>query len=426
VRREVLASFFAVSLTLILLTSLYDATAIPVPYAAGSSPINPGKFGTSRFVQILRELGMDVTYVSNWSTLDIAGVRGVVVVIVSPEIPYTDREARRIAELLRNSERGVLLVADEDVNSNRILEEVGTAVRVSGRRLLDEYGDLHPRAIFYVGGRSIGVRLDKASELVNCNGITVGYAESYTYPRVAMELKSVACLEVVGGITVLALSDGTLLTNQVIVLGGSYADLATAVAREVSRHCGSGCVALVESGKYLSDRALFERMLLEGRDRESVEVYLNQVLYSIKFLLEILVSNPSGLEEEFLALILTLTVLVFISVKVGLTGSKEVTTRTTPMWRGAGDLAKIRKAILDILEISGCPTEERELIPCLEGLGYSKSRELAKFLRRSEAVLRSRLLSSTPIVPLLIRKAVKYSRELVDFLEKSLGTGVEG
>jgi len=425
VRGEVLAALFAISLVLILLTSLYDTAPKPVPYAAGSSPINPGRFGTSRFVQLLRGLGISVIYVSNWSTLDTAGARRVAVIIVSPELPYTSLEARRIAELLRDSGGGVLLVADEDANSNIVLEEVGATVRVSGRRLLDERGDFYPRAVFHVDGRSISVRLDKASELVNCSGTTLGYAESYAYPGATMELKAVACLEVVGGVAVLALSDGTLLTNQAMELGGSYADIVIAVAHEVSRYCGSGCVALVESGKYLSDRVLFERMLLDGRGGVTVEVYLNQVLYLIKSLQKVLASSPSGLEEEFLALTLVLTVLVFVSAKVGLTSSGKASAYLAPTWRGAGDLAEIRKAILNILEISGCPTEERELILCLESLGYSKPRELVRFLRRSERVLRSRLLSYTPIVPLLIRRAVRYSRELVDSLEKSLGTGVE-
>jgi len=423
-RREVLVLLFAINVLLAILTSLYSFITIPVPYAAGSSPINPGRFGTSRFVQVLRGFGLDVVYVSNWSTLELADTRRVAAIVISPEIPYTTSEAKALARLLK-SFGGVVLVADEDVGSNRVLEELGVSARISGRRLLDEVGNFHPRATFHIGSRAIGIRLDKASEVVNCEGVALGYAESYTYPGATMELRAVGCLEVREGVAVLILSDGSLLTNQALNLGGSYADLATAIAREVSNYCGSRCVALVESGKYLSDRALFERMLMEGDDKVSEEVYLNEVLHLVNLLRNLLISGPTGLEEEFLALTLVLVALIFLSVKVGLAIPGRTTARVTPVWRGTGDLAKIRKAILDIIEISRCPTEGSELIRCLEMLGYSRPRELAKFLRESETVLRSRLLRYTPLVPLLIRRAVKYSRELVELLEKSLGAGTE-
>ncbi len=422
-RREVLAILFAINVLLAVLTSLYSFITIPVPYAAGSSPINPGRFGTSRFVQILRGLELDVVYVSNWSTLEFTDTRRVAVIIISPETPYTASEARAVARLLK-SFGGVVLVADEDVGSNRVLEELGISARINGKRLLDELGNFHPKATFHIGSRAIGIRLDKASEVVNCEGVALGYAESYTYPGATMELRAVGCLEIRGGVAVLVLSDGSPLTNQALNLGGSYADLATAIAREVVNYCGSRCVALVESGKYLSDRVLFERMLM-GRDDISEEVYLNEVLYLVNLLRNLLVSGPTGLEEEFLALTLVLVALTSLSVKVGLTIPRRTTARVAPVWRGTGDLVKIRRAILDVIEISGCPTEGSELIRCLEMLGYSRPKELATFLRESEAVLRSRLLRYTPLVPLLIRRAVEYSRELVELLEKSLGASAE-
>jgi len=423
-RGEILALFFAINVVFAVLTSLYSSITIPVPYAAGSSPINPGRFGTSQFVRMLRILGVDVVYVSNWSTLELAGTHRVAVIIISPETPYTADEAKTIARLLK-SFGGVVLVADEDTGSNRVLEELGASVRISGRKLLDERRDLYPRAVFYIGDRIISIRLDKASEVINCSGVTLGYAESYTYSGVAMELEAVGCLEIVENVAVLALGDGTLLTNQAINLGGSYADLAATIAREVSKYCGNMCIALVESGKYLTDRALFERMLLKEDDKVPVEVYLNRVLYLISLLRDLLVGGPTGLEEELLALALLLVVLIFVSVKVGLTVPERTVAAATPLWKSAGDLAKIRKAILDVIELSGCPTDEPELARCLESLGYSKPKELIKFLRGSEIILRSRLLSYTPIVPLLIRRAVRYSRELVELLERSLGASAE-
>ncbi|MEM1930713.1 MAG: DUF4350 domain-containing protein [Sulfolobales archaeon] len=413
-----------VAVTVLLLTiamvALHEYVDLPTPYPAGSSPINPGQFGTSMFMELLKGYGLRVSYVSNWSYVRTPrpGER-VCVLLISPEYGYTQSEVENIARVLKSS-GGVLVVADETTIANSILEFLGVRARIHGNRLLDEHKDFYPRATFYLENREIVLRLDKASEILNCSSI-IGVAESHDYLTSTAELKPVACLEHVNNVAVLILGDGSLLTNQALQLGGTYRELAKFLALEMRKWCGYDCVVLVEAGKYLSNRDLFSRLYSHG-DESSFLVFLNNVIYSLTSVRNSLEKDPlEGLREE-VAATATLLVTVVISVKLG-SGRAELTkTLRSFVWRGREDFKRVYDTIAEILVLLGCdPHPGPGLARCLEKAGcepgYSKA--LTRFMKFSKLFLNRKAFSFLPMWRIMISIALKHSEKLLKVLEES-------
>lgn len=411
----------AAFLFLVAVAAAMEYVDLPTPYPTGSSPINPGQFGTSMFVEMLRDYGFRVSYVSDWSYVRASSTGGrVCVLLISPEYSYTYDEVETIARVLKAS-GGILVIADETTVSNVLLAVLGAQARVYGNRLLDEYYGFYPRSIFYVEDREIALRLDKASEIRNCSTV-VGVAEAYGYPSAVAELRPVGCIEHLGDLTVLTIGDGSLLTNQAQQLGGTYRELAKFVALTIRKHCGIECRVLVEAGKYLSNRNLFST--LAARDGgASYLVFLNDVLYHLKALKDALDNDPlEGLREETVAVSILLS-MVAVSTKLGKGSTKLAKTLKGSIWRGREDFSKVYGAIVDVLASLGCePHPNERLVRCLEKAGHEPrlSIGLVRFMKVSEFVLRRRIFSYIPIWQAMIGKALKHSEELLAVLERSL------
>lgn len=411
----------AAFLSVIAVAAAMEYVDLPTPHPTGSSPINPGQFGTSMFVEMLRNYGFRVSYVSDWSYVrgSSAGEK-VCVLLISPEYSYTYDEVEAIIGVLKAS-GGVLVVADETTVSNALLELLGVRARVYGNRLLDEYYGFYPRSTFYVEDREIALRLDKASEIRNCSAV-VGVAESYSYPSAVAEVKPVGCIEHLDNLAVLVLGDGSLLTNQAQQLGGTYRELAKFVALTIKKYCGTECRVLVEAGKYSSNRNVFLTLATQD-ESASFLVFLNDVLYYLKAFKDSLDSDPlEGLREEAVAVSILLSV-VALSAKLGKGSTKLTKTLGSSIWRGREDFSKIYGAIIDVLTSLGCePRPNEELTRCLERAGYEprRSRGLIRFMKVSGFVLKRRIFSYLPIWQAMIGRALKYSEELLAVLERSL------
>ncbi|MEM0065577.1 MAG: DUF4350 domain-containing protein [Sulfolobales archaeon] len=411
----------AVLLLTVAIVALHEYVDLPTPYPAGSSPINPGQFGTSMFMELLKGYGLRVSYVSNWSYVRIPKLgEKVCVLLISPEYGYTQSEVENIARVLKSS-GGILVVADETTTVNTILEFLGVQARVYGNRLLDEHQDFYPRATFYLENSEIVLRLDKASEIRNC-GTVIGVAESHDYLTSAAELKPVACLEYVNNLVVLILGDGSLLTNQVLQLGGSYRELAKFLALEVRKWCGYDCVVLVEAGKYLSNRDLFLR-LYSHNGESSFLVFLNSVVYSLTSVWNSFEKDPlESLREEAVATA-TLLITVTISYKLGRGRVELARTLRSFVWRGREDFRKVYDTIAEILVLLGCePHPSPALVRCLENVGYEPrySRALTRFMKFSELFLNQKAFSFLPMWRIMISRALKHSEKLLKVLEESL------
>lgn len=416
------ALLLAVFITSIAIAAAIEYVDLPTPYSAGSSPINPGQFGTSTFMEMLRDYGFRVSYVSDWNLARATHAGGrLCVLLVSPEYGYSRSEVEAVAEMLRTS-GGILVVADETTVSNALLASLGVRARIYGNRLLDEYYGFHPRSTFYTEGREMVLRLDKASEVLNCSTV-VGVAESYSYPSGVVELKPVGCIEHLDDLTVLVLGDGSLLTNQALKLGGTYRELAKFVALTIWRYCGAECAVLVEAGKYSPNRNLF-RALVARDESAPFLILLNDVVYHLKALKDSLGNDPlEGLREEAAAASVLLGV-VAAYAKLGRGDTKLARALEGFIWRGRGDFSKVYGAVLDVLALLGCdPHPSEELVRCLEKAGYGPRRSagLVRFMKASEFVLSRRVFSYLPIWQTMIGRALKHSEELLAVFERSLG-----
>ncbi len=403
------ASALAVLLLSIAVVAVLEYADLPTPYPLGSSPINPGHFGTSMLVELLKDYGLRVSYVTEWSRVRAEEGR-VCVLIVSPEYGYGRDEASAIAELLASS-GGVLVVADETTSSNTVLELLGAGARVLGNRLLDERYDYYPRSTFYLGAREAVLRLDKASEVRGCETV-IGLAESYEYPSTEAELKPVGCLERLGRVTVLVLGDGSPLTNQAQQLGGVYRELAKFVAHTIREECGRECRVLVEAGKYASYVGPVSRV---HEERAPFLEILNGVFHYLKALEGHLTSDPlEGVRNEVMA-VLVLVVVVTASARFGGSGVSARPLKSFA-WRGREDFGKVFEALAELLSLLGCGTDPgSELVRCLESAGYSRefSAGLSRFIELSKSVLDHKALTYLPIWRFMIGRALRYSEELL-------------
>ena len=253
------SSFITLTLlTLILLVglvALVEKGPIMPGIPVGASPLSPLSLGTLELVYMLRR-NYTVQVITEHNLLNYTSGLVCVFTTISPEKPFTLEESIEIVKTLKTKCLKLkLLVADESTNSNNILIAVNSTIRISGDRILFEHlpllltsqpknytitlitnttsrvfepGAFYPPALIHVfndhtlildkassvsGGESIGYILaSKSSEvyLLNPSGIGV---------RVPLEERNItiASRELVSGVEVLVIGDGSLFLNQVLL-----------------------------------------------------------------------------------------------------------------------------------------------------------------------------------------------------------------
>lgn len=421
---KALSAVFLVFLVLIAAsTAILEYVDLPVPYPPGTSPINPGRFGLSKFVELLRSYGMRVVYVSNWSYLgQVRPEKRACVILVSPEYSYENREAVSIARILASS-GGLLVVADETALSNAVLEALGSRIRISGTYILDEHHDLYPKAVFTIEQNRLALRLDKASDLSGCDEV-LGYAEAYSRESPIPELKPVSCVEKLSNVTIVAVGDGSLLTNQVLELGGSYEDLAKLLALLIRRYCGTDCLLYIESGKYRSDPALYEG-LLDVSNTSKYLTILNDLVFYLKSLestLRAYGDDPLlGLREELGSLVVIVVMLVVLTRFEG--GKEAWESSKIITWKSREDFRRVYETVIRALRILGCPTElSEETVVCLEGAGLDRGDAVAlvRFLGRSSFVLSREVFLYIPIWRFMTLRLLRFAEKLMPALERNV------
>lgn len=226
---------------LVVVVFLVALLAEPFPVGvvlSGASPRNTGYDGTSRLRELLESLGYDIVLVDSWvlALLQPSFSSCRIVVIVSPEKPFTPDEVSAIAWLVKSSSG--LVVADEGVYSNAVLEALGSDVRVSG-----EYVSFGGSQVFHgivnVSGVDALVYFAYASSVKRGSGVVVAYRGN-----VVLGVKTS-----VGGKPAYVFGDGSIMTNAVLnplSLENPYVRFV----REVFSSICSGGVVYLDSSKY--------------------------------------------------------------------------------------------------------------------------------------------------------------------------------
>ncbi len=240
----------------------------------GSSPLSPLSYGTSSLYEMARSrYGAAVILEPG----DLEGLKSerCVLVVVSPAVPIEGGEARSLVRRLREACGSLaVLVADEETTSNGLLEALNSSIRIAGNRIgVPQSGGVsyHPVAYLRVGERTILARLDLASEVRG--GVPSGFAVGYVVlPGDALRVRlphelpvdsasggtvvtlwgavPVASEEVVGGVHVYAIGDGSVLVNQVLDSADpTYRELAEALLDYLC--AGSGdCLVVFDARHY--------------------------------------------------------------------------------------------------------------------------------------------------------------------------------
>lgn len=258
------------------------APAVPV----GPSPLNPLSLGTTSFYYMVRERYRAHVLTKIEELKDISASRCLFVEI-SPEIPVGDSEAEAIARYLKlGCGKVSLLVADEETTSNNLLKAFNTSVRIAGNRvgtISNGTFSPYPLAIITLAGREHRVVLDLASEVRG--GSCLGYVSG----PVAVQLPSsergrlvprpevcVMSEDIVQGVHVVAIGDGSILLNQALNSGRAvYRDLASDLLNYM---CGNGdCLVIIDSIHYKSENPL--KLLLSWGESRSSGFSVTDLLY---------------------------------------------------------------------------------------------------------------------------------------------------
>ncbi len=246
--REVLVSgLLILALATIGLIALLERGPPQILTAPGAYPGNNGPLGTSTLYQKLKE-NYTVIPVTSWGYVRYllsSCNASVVIIIISPETPYTLEDVDSINHLRRSCWKLSFFIADEGGESNTILSSIGSQVRISGT-IIQPY--ILVASLDTPWGWSGKVLLDKASpitlKLYSDKAKPIGFVESTGTP--------IAYYEDVDGVEVVVVGDGSMFLNQVINsrIGGYSLSF---IKSTISYLCGAfnDCIVLMEASKYI-------------------------------------------------------------------------------------------------------------------------------------------------------------------------------
>jgi len=185
----VLSTASVVALLIIALIGLAEKGPPQIAVYMGASPLNDGSIGTMDLALALRGAGYRVVLIYNLTQYaeraqhiqasdlsevyryadieEIPPSRRCLFITISPEIPYTVREAAVVvSNLVYKCGEVSVLVADEGTTSNALLSVLGSNLRLDGAVLLSDRGDPYPEAYIMIpGAGSYRLILDVATFL---------------------------------------------------------------------------------------------------------------------------------------------------------------------------------------------------------------------------------------------------------------------
>lgn len=315
---------------------------------SGASPRNTGYDGTSNLRKLLEGLGYDVRLVDSWVLAplyqSLSSCR--IVLIVSPEGPYTREEASIIAWLVMSGSG--LVIADEGTYSNAVLEALGSDVRISG-----DYVSFEGSHVFHglvnVSGVDTLIYFAYASRIKSGEGVVVAYRSD-----VVLGVKTS-----VGGRPVYVFGDGSIMSNAALSslsLENPYVRLV----KEVFTSICSGGVIYLDSSKYGLRPLTTSELMSVG-----FTYYLASVSNPFRYVLAF--SESAGMISLsiislILLLVFSLSILSFLLPRKS---SQIMFWEVIPGFRRRGYLSSVVKVLV-------CSEEAPERLRVLCGGGRSK------------------------------------------------------
>jgi hypothetical protein len=226
---------------LVVVVFLIALLAEPFPAGivlSGASPHNTSYEGTSRLRELLGKLGYEVRLVDSWTlTLLYPSSRSCrIILIVSPEKPFTPEETSAIAWLVRSGSG--LIIADEGTYSNAVLEALGIDARILGG-YVSFGGSQIFHGIVNVSGADTLIYFAYASRVVSSKGVVVVYrGDAVLGVKVS-----------VGGSPAYVFGDGSIMTNAALSSLSPDNPYVKLVKEVLNSICLGGTIYL-DSSKY--------------------------------------------------------------------------------------------------------------------------------------------------------------------------------
>ncbi len=269
-------------MVLIAIVSLLEEGPPRILLYIGPSPLNTGPIGTSALYYMMKQYYLNTHIVLDWSMArgfvgDLC--RRVMIIVVSPEVPYSDKDIENINEIVSRCGEAGFLVADESVVSNRLLSSLGSTIRITGSIILSIDRSFYPSAeINTPWGWRGEILLDIPSKLIIGNSSLQGSVESgllITGNNLILESDiAVSAFERIDHLYFYVIGDGSIFLNQVIDSdrGAAYRDLLFNI---VDGLCGGDpeCIILIDGSKY---RGLDPLRVLEEPSSDPLIAFLTQ------------------------------------------------------------------------------------------------------------------------------------------------------
>ena len=247
------------ALLLALLLSAFIGYAaegvVPGMRFVGASPLNGEWDGTFLTASLIGDAGYDVVLVASWSDTfpRLCGYRRVLLVVISPEVPFSRSDEELLAELRSCVAKLTVLVADEGGYANAVLEALDVPVEIRGGVFVTSSGGSpYPRAVIKLpGGDRRVLFLDYAAPLVVRDGATViGRSGG----------DAIAALYETDGLSVVVLGDGSLFLNHLVAIGG--ANPYRALLADLLRYARPDVVAIDAKHYRLASRDLWRLLYI--------------------------------------------------------------------------------------------------------------------------------------------------------------------
>lgn len=291
-------------LVFIALMALAEKGPQVIGIPQGASPLSVWSLGTFDFYDNLKENYSYVIAVTSLDQLEYPdGYEYCLFITISPEKPYSLKEAEHVINKLSKCEKPALLIADEFNTSNVLLEAAGLPARVAEGCMLYNYSEpalgerfhLSPyvKATFKLrGDEIIDLTLDKAS-YVEGGFVVLGYADNVVIYRftdnswIPASRVPIAVYVSNGNFRGIVVSDGSIFLNQVLRsrYGGQYARV---LFYFVDYLCNfdKGCAIAIDASRYdiLDAESLFKNTTSSIQASISSDIVLASVLYALKLI----------------------------------------------------------------------------------------------------------------------------------------------
>lgn len=458
----------ALALILVGLLALVEKGPVAPTVPTGPSPLNPLSLGTTSFYDMARR-HYRAQVITKVEELKAISASRCLYVTISPEIPIGDAEAKAIARYLKlGCGEVALLVADEETTSNGLLKAFNTTVRVVGNRvgtISNNAPSFYPLAIITLAGKEYRVVLDLASEV--SGGSCLGYVPGPAVvqlpggERGSLVPRPEVCImseEVVQGVHIVVVGDGSILLNQALNSGRAvYREFASNLLNYM---CGNGsCLVIVDAVHYKSENPF--RFLLSWEGAQSPKFSVTDLLYvTIAAALSLLHPSfwlpPAFKFSDELARMLFYSAIAYLAIPtisayvVHFLTSQDRYSRDEPMAEqpeadifiaadlrssiergtiklGPKDFVNLYNMVSMIAaSILGVGLDD-ESFPKLLGRYVSEERAVSYWRFMNRIYRRASGASRTPVVVLwgrITRRALSWSEEILSALGASLGEEV--